>query len=332
MNILNTGADQTLAHASRALEAGRMQACREMAETAFLLGHRTRNLRMKAGALLLTAQADVLDSRMGSAAHFAHKAAQAFEKLQELPDQAKALAMLSYAQGCAGLIQESKENAQACALLAEPFDDVLGSAMGLNYLGVAAFWAGDVRESQDVLETAASMVLSVDTPSLDYQPLVNMCFNKLLQVHRLSLAAGSIQPGAVVKAQAPCQKLMELLSRAQRLDRVLWPTALSERARHIARTLLHYGTALGLLYQGEARHALPYLVLGEHNAMHLPAGSWLHAMSSWYAAEEARLRGDLEGAKFFAQKMLQASRAGHNRPMQGLAQGLIDHCQGRYRA
>jgi hypothetical protein len=278
-----------------------------------------RDLALHAQTRLLMAQLDVHDSRMTHAQIHGVQALAAFQQLGDALGAAEALCVESYSASALGRPARAAKAARECADLHASTRWLHTRALGLNYLGVAAFWQGDHVGSCNALDAARDAVL-VHSPrdAQAFQPHVNAAFNNFL-----SLAAQRDQG----TGHADAGPFLQSVATARRLALCGDISGLTRGAHDIGLTLLTFLCAQASLLTGDEQDAQLYAEACRRRTARLASTSWLHALPHWWHHDLALQRGDHRAAGMAAWGLRQAARLGEHQPLAELGDRLLAACR-----
>lgn len=121
--------------------------------------------------LIATARYDEAYRTLMRAAKLAHDA-------NDLADESRCLAQLSYATAALGLNEEAIETAMLSSQLADACGDASARLIALNYLGVALMWNGSHEGAEAMLRPAFELARELGKPGQSWRPQINRCFNE----------------------------------------------------------------------------------------------------------------------------------------------------------
>jgi hypothetical protein len=297
-----------------ALSAGQPATARRLGLLALHApGGSHKDSHARAQALLVLAQADVLESRMGSTYGLSRAALHSFEAHHDLEQCAETLGVMSYSAASLGPSDVALDAARRCGDLRRPLMSTRIHALSGNYLGVASLWARDFEGSAAALDWAVTATQDSSRPHDRFQPLTNHCFSEMLAITHARLENREVD-------LAP---FLRLLAEGRRMALGGTVSGLSLGAQSIGMTLLVFLGAQALLFCDKPEDAREYIEACRARARQLPPRSWLQALTPWLEHNEALATGDQRRAAFHAHAMRRAARLGEHLPLTELAQQLI---------
>lgn len=299
-----------LASAARALDAGETRRTIALAHGVLARALQRRDAHLQARAGLLLAQAFVLRSRMQVGLHFGARAASLFHACGDAGGEAEALSVQSY---CASALARTDEALAAArrgiALRADRQADASTGA-GFNYLGIAAFWAGDFAAAHDALDASAWYGRQQREAAVAYQPTVNACFTEVLRLVQDPQAADDLA------------QLDALVARGSAL-RAAGGGGFARGSAPIGLLLLDFCSYFLALKQRDARRAESALSDCVARAALLPRDSWLRAVPWWARLERSEATGDARAAVHCGRAMAALARTGEHESLATLAQQRV---------
>jgi hypothetical protein len=267
----------------------------------------------RARALLVLAQADVIESRMSNAFSLGTEAFQTFEAHHDLEHCAEALGVTSYAAASLGRADVSVDMANRCIDLRTPLSSTRIHALGGNYLGVASFWSGDFRSAAAALDATLEAMRDASNPNERFQPLVNRCFSDMLDITHARLAGMDADLAPFLHRLSECWGMALGGSVA----------GLSKGSTAFGMTLLMFLKAQAELFAGRLEEAQQYVEACSMRAQQLPATSWLRALRPWLDHVVAHATRDHRKANLSARAMLRAAQLGEHQVVAELAKKLL---------
>lgn len=275
-----------------------------------------RDPHARAMALLVLAQAGVMESRMSQAFSLGVEALQTFESHHDLEHCAEALGVTSYSAASLGHAEVSLEMASRCINLRAPLSSTRIHVLGGNYLGVASFWNGDFSTAADTLDSTLEAMHDSATPHERFQPLVNRCFTDMLDITHARLDG----------READLAPFLRRLSGPWKMALGGTVSGLSKGSTAFGMTILLFLKAQAELLSGRLDDAEPYIEGCGARAQMLPDSSWLRALKPWLDHDLARASGDGRKATLGARTMLRAAQVGEHQVVASLAQRLLTSC------
>lgn len=181
-----------LAAAAQALDAGETRRTITLAHGALARALQRRDHHVQACASLLLAHAFVLRSRLQVGLHFGARAAGLFRACSDASGEAEALSVQSYCASALARTDEALAAARRGIVLRADRQADASTGAGFNYLGIAAFWAGDFAAAHDALDASAWYGRQQREPAVAYQPTVNACFAEVLRIGQDGRAADDL--------------------------------------------------------------------------------------------------------------------------------------------
>ncbi|MBC7468214.1 MAG: hypothetical protein H7322_02690 [Ramlibacter sp.] len=313
-SIVNGLTRHDLLSAHAALRIGKTRRVRRLAQRALVRGARADDRSTQAEAALVLSHAYVLESRFSLARLTSARASRLFVADSNATGQAEALAILSYSASALGLDAQALQAADDGIALRHASAAPLGHACGMNYLGVASFWAGDFATARRVLEASIWFADQAGDASVGFQPLVNLCF---VEVLRIVDAERKVHGGA-----ADLSELEQLVSRARTMAATGKVGCFNPGIRDIAFVLLDFSCCFIASRWGHTEAADAFYLACLERSRRLPANSWLHAVLWWARAERAIGYGDIDKSIASLEAMAEAARCGEHAQLQALAATL----------
>lgn len=290
-------ADDPLAAAQAALQAGHTEQARELAQGA-LADARGQAPLVEARALALLAHCDRLGSRQRRAAEAARRSAQLFEELGDVRGETGALITLAQVSMLLGRNDEAVEAALLAVRLCEMQAVQPQSVLAYNALGLAYSWSGDHDRADAAFDKAVAVAERCEPPVSLYQPRLNQSW---------------VEASRLVDERYQTGRLGDR-SRLRRLAQECWTLEAVGQGWHVLPGMAAMGRAISRATQGlvaawdgllpEAQAAIDEATLA------LPADtSWLHAFVRWCAAELAWAQGDGARAEAEMAAMLELALA-----------------------
>lgn len=300
-----------LSTARDCLAVGETARGRRMAQAALSLPSCARDTHVQAAALCILSQACVLDSRFRLAYTLSSRARQLFRRHADPDGQADCLAILSYSAASLHKCEQASRAAREGVALRAHSGSPLVQSLGLNYSGVAAFWAGDFGSSSGVLDAAAWLVQGRSRSAVaSFQPLVNRAFCEVLRVAQPEHNGWSLH-------EFSC--LTHAISLAGATEKNGATGFLSKATADIGLLLLDFERCFLASRCGQVDEADEHYLHCLSRASRVPRSSWLHAIIWWGRLERAKARGRLGSAMASAASMRLAAMAGEHLQLASLA-------------
>jgi hypothetical protein len=269
---------------------------------------------VEAEASLVLSQAYVLESRIRLAHRFSSRARKLFVRHSDAAGQAEALAIESYSASALGMDAEAVHAANEGIALRARIDSPGAQVLGLNYLGVASFWAKDFGTACGVLDDSVS-IANCDSSgaSASFRPLVNLCFTEMLRV---------VQIESDGQRPADLSALQDYIFRTKTVAEKVGQDALTPYDSAIGLLLLELCACFLLSRSGRLNEADSCFMACFDRASRLPRTSWLHAIVWWARLEREKAYGDVDTAIVSAQAMAEYAKHGEHIKLQALANSL----------
>jgi diguanylate cyclase (GGDEF)-like protein len=276
--------DETLASAYGALDDGRVDTARDLANTV-LAKAREQDLALEAHALACLAHCDRVASRLSRAAESSRRASQLFEQLGDVHGEARALTVLAHTTMLLGRHDEAVEAGLLAVRLCELEPAQPLTVLAHNCLGLAYSWSGDHARADLSLEAAVEAARRCDPPVSVYQPRLNQVWVEASRLLDERYETGAMQSLA---------RMRDLMAQCRELERRGEGAAVLPGLRSMARTISLASSALLAVWEGDAsaRGAI------DAAAASLSAPlTWLDAFVHWCEAELCWARQDWAGAE-----------------------------------
>lgn len=259
------------------------------------------------------AQAFVLRSRMELGAYFSSQAGALFAGESDPQGQAEALSLQSYCASALGRSDVAIASAtRGIALRAERQADA-STGIGLNYFGVAAFWANDFGTASGALDASAWYGQQQGDAPLAYQALVNAAFTEVLRI---------TQGEGAAHAPQDLTALARIVAAAHRL-RSDGGGGFVRGGSVIGYLLLDFCSFFLEMRAARDREAEAHFRECLNRASTLPRSSWLRAIPWWARVERERARRDFRAALHSGRAMAALARAGQHESMGRLADRAV---------
>lgn len=285
-----------------------------MARQALVRGINTHDTHVQAKASLVLGQAYVFESRFHLAHQQCSRAVELFNKHSDAAGQAEALSVVSYSASALGKDAEALRAASDGIALGASTESHVVRAAGLNYHGVASFWAGDFSTASGVLESSMWFAKneSKDAERL-CQPLVNYCFCEVLRLTK---------GGRSDWSRGNISTLANAISRAQAMKQEGHFGGLTPGASEIGLLLLDFESCFLASQLGWLEDADAYYLACLDRASRLPSNSWLQSIALWARFERAKAYRDIGKSIDSARAMAMSAQAGEHAPLEALAHSL----------
>lgn len=248
--------------------------------------------RLAAHALHLLGQSQTLNAQLRLAYAAYARAAHLAREGEDLLMETQALAMVSYASGILGHVDEALEAGQFAVRLADQTGNATLRVTARNSLGIAMFWNGSFDEADTGLGQAYLLARSERVaPEALVRPAINRCANEVYrQFHRRQALGVPVEPA----------RLTELLSDLHGQMAAEWRPR-SRELQNVLQLLVAWMNATAAAWRGDGAAARAYAHLGAQFLAQLPTVQWLAAMLDWVAVEcelaEQRLDDALASAR-----------------------------------
>jgi len=300
-----------LSTARECLSVGETAKGRRMAQAALSLPACARDTHVQATALCVLSQACVLDSRFRLAYRLSSRAGRLFRRHSDADGQAESLAILSYSAATLTKCEQASRAARESVALRAHSKSALVQSLGLNYSGVAAFWARDFGSSSGVLDAAAWLVKGHSRSAVaSFQPLVNRAFCEVLRV---------VEPERNGWSSHEYSFLTDTVSLAGATERNEATGFLNKVTADIGLLLLDFERCFLASRLGQLDEADEHYLHCLSRASRVPRSSWLHAILWWSRLERAKAKGQVGSAIASAAAMRQAAIAGEHLQLASLA-------------
>lgn len=300
--------DEQVARAQRCVVAGDAGAASVVAGEALARARAIKDRHLEAQALVTLSRAAALESRLRTAYSLAMRSVSLFDLASDDAGSADARIALSYVAAALGMSDAAALAAEDAAARCDRAGS-LGAARVLNYVGVAAYWAGDFDASTHALEASFLRTSGSGTTVPLFQPLVNRAFCEMLHASapesltrnfrrdELELFAGKVQ----------------LLVRSNQFE------PMGVATPKVALLLSRAVWALVAAKRGNQRLMDAHLRSFDREVRAFADRSWLHALPWLVRCVSRRLNGDLPGALRAARQMFEAAVNGEHGALERLA-------------
>lgn len=269
-------ATQTLRLAFESLEAGELQAARELAQSVLIAAKASGELRLEARALGCLAHCDRVAARLRRASETSRKAARLFERVGDTSGEADALNTLAHVSMLLGRNDEAVEAALLCIRLSHAANLPGQSVEAHNTLGLAYCWGGNFGRAKEALSESIRIAVHCDPPVSTYAPRQNLAW-----VEASRLAEARYQTGTMPDLDG----LAALVDEFRRLESQQDGVTLSPPMMPLGGTVSHVLEGLLACWQGRPRAARAEA----DQAIRALSGTvtWLDALVHWLVAEVA---------------------------------------------
>jgi hypothetical protein len=307
---LHAVASGDLASAAQALDAGETRRPIALAHGVLARALQRRDRHLQACASLLLAHAFVLRSRLEVGLHFGARAAGLFNACDDARGEAEALSVQSYCASALARTDEALAAAHRGIVLRADRQADASTGAGFNYLGIAAFWAGDFAAAHDALDASAWYGRQQREPAVAYQPTVNACFAEVLRiVHG--------------RREADDRALLDALVAKGSALRAAGAGGFARGSAPIGLLLLDFGSFFLALRRRDAQAADAALGDCAARAAVLPRDSWVRAIPWWARMERSEAAGDRRAAVQCGRAMAALARAGEHESLAALARQRV---------
>ena len=273
--------DVALARAYRAIEDGRPQEAREIAQSALIAAKAGADQFSEARALACLAHCDYLGSRLRRASDTSRRAALLFERLGYAVGEAAALTTLAQVSMLLGRNDEAVEAALLCVRLCDLGAPNAQAVLAHNCLGIAYGWSGNFERADASLEMSIWVARHCSPNVSCYQPKLNQCL-----VEAARLADERYRTGSMTTLE----KLAQLLAECKRLEVAGNGVTILPGLKPVSHTVSLVLTSMLAAWRGDTRTAL---TMSERSMRSLSGTvTWLDAVVCWGAAERARAEKD----------------------------------------
>ncbi|MFZ4287731.1 hypothetical protein [Variovorax sp. HJSM1_2] len=260
--------------------------------------------------MLLLARGQVMDFELQRGFHFSALAAQLFSAQGNPVGLVEALSVVNYTASSLGLPDARQGREDLLALLEDGAAGHAVHALGLNYLGVSAFWENDFQASAHALESAVMLSqVSHGGPAM-LQPLVNASFLEVLSLSKLVRQHQDWGDGA---------KLVKLVAAAQTASNQWYSQLPERRTALIGTVLLLFVSCIAAIRDGKLVDACRHHQACLEIVNQLPRHCWLRAITWWARAELAASHDDCRQAVVAAGAMRIAARVGQHQRLEVVA-------------
>lgn len=267
-----------------------------------------RDSHSEAQACLLLAGVLTVESRFAWARKFATRAQALFSSHDDATGWADSTLALSYVDGALGddlLAARAAEEALAGANQLHR-----RGAAGLNYRGVAAFWAGDYGTARGVLDAACQLTREETGSSASvFHPLSNAVFTEVLRCAHGSMARHRVDFSELARLLCEQDKLLKAGATGSLIGFSADPGLL----------LYEFASCFAASRTGDAALADRHYLACLQRAARLPGSSWMWALVWWARLERTMAAGTAKEAAASVQRLLETAAAGEHVPMKRLA-------------
>lgn len=278
----------TLREAHRALDGGKSQEARLLAQQVLNSAKERADRQIEAHALLCLANCDRLVSRLRRASDASRRAALLFRGLDDLPGESSAMMMLAHLYTLLGRNEEAVEAAIFSVRLCEALPIHPQTALAHNYLGLAYCWSGNFDDAQNSLDTA-SKIAGLCVPSASsYQPRMNQAWVETFRIASERYHTGQ-HPGS--------EKRQALVSAFRHIEMAGEAGPLKVGADVVGHTMSALLVGLLKCWDGRFDAANAELEVARSWLQKLDTTSWLSAFFCWVSAEIAWAKQDWDAAE-----------------------------------
>lgn len=309
MTVVEGLTNQSLVAAFASLRLGGTEAGRRVAHGVYGRGRSAGDTHLQAQAMLVLAHAYVFESRFRLACRCCTRARELFVRHGDAGGLAEASGVLAYVAATLGLQDHARQCAAEGLSLRDGAAGPLAQAFGLNYAGVAAFWARDFATASGLLDAAAWYATNQSPGgAAAFHPLVNAAACEALRI-------------LLAEPEADLGRMERIVGRARAMEQRGRIATLRLGSRDIGLLLLAFEECFLACRRGDLEEAeVCYRVCSQQSAR-LPATSWLYAVNWWARAERAQAHGRLAEARSCAAAMAKSAELGQHVPLRtvGLA-------------
>jgi len=298
--------NQSLATALGSLRLGRTETGRRLAHGIHGRSRAAGDTHLQGHAMLVLAHAYVLESRFRLAYRCCSRARELFVGHADACGLAEASGVLSYVASALGLHEHARQCAAEGLSIRSGATGPLSQAFGLNYAGVAAFWARDFPTATGLLDASTWYATNLSAGGgAAFHPLINAAACEAL---RIVLE----EPGADLG------RMERLVGRARDMEERGRISTLPLGNRDIGLLLLAFEECFLACRHGDLEEAdVCHRVCSDLTA-HLPPNSWLYAVRWWARAEWAQAQGRFAEARSCAAAMAKSAELGQHAPLRAL--------------
>lgn len=308
-----TSQQRYLAAAREALSGGATRKGRRMARQLLAGSVAAADVAMEAEAALVLSRAHVLDSRFQLAHAMSSRAHKLFQSTSNTPGVSEALAIHSYSASALGFDGPALQAACDSMTMQAEGTPPLAQARGLNYMGLAALWMRDFATARSALEASIWFSRQAGVPAAAFQPLVNLCFNEVLQV---------VERERLRQQPADLAELERLVARARVMADSGQCASFQQGTLDIGLLLLDFATCFVASRRGRTEEADASYLACLEKATRFPRTNWIQAVLWWARVERAVCYGDIESSVRSLHAMAETARIGEHAQLQALAATL----------
>lgn len=302
--------------ARKSIAAGELHKGFELGHAVLTRSFKEQNHPLSAESLLLLARGQVMGFELKRGFHFSSLAAQLFSAQGNPMGLVEALSVVNYTASSLGLPDARQVREDLMAVLEDGAAGHAAHAMGLNYLGVSAFWENDFKASAHALENSIMLTHVSNGGSAILQPLVNACFLEVLSLSKLAREHQDWGDGA---------KLVELVAAAETATDQWYSQMPERRTALIGKVLLLFVSCVAAIRDGKLFDACRHHQACLKIVHQLPQHSWLRAITWWARAELAASFDDYRQAVVAAAAMRIAAQAGLHQRLEEVAHEMEMH-------
>lgn len=296
--------------ARESIAAGELDKGFELGHAVLTRSFKEHNHPLSAESLLLLARGQVMNFELKRGFHFSSLAAQLFLAHGNPVGLVEALSVVNYTASSMGLPDARQGREDLVAVLDDGAAGQTVHAMGLNYLGVSAFWDNDFQASAHALENSVMLSHVTHGGAAILHPLVNACFLEVLNLSKHARQHQDWGDGA---------KLVELVATAQTATDKWYSQLPEKRTALIGKALLLFVSCVAAIRDGKLFDACRHHQACLEIVNQLPRHSWLRAIAWWARAELAVSFDDYRQAVVAAGAMRLAAQAGQHQRLDVLA-------------
>jgi diguanylate cyclase (GGDEF)-like protein len=270
--------DALLTRAHRALEAGRPDRARVLAQRALAGAEACQHRPSEARGLACLAYCDGLASRFRRAHATSQRAAHLFQMLGDAVGESDALATLASAASCLGRHEEAVEAALLAVRLVEALPPGPPRVLAYNALGQAYAWSRSFEPAAEAFERAEQLAARSDPPVPALQILLQRTYAEAL---RLGFER-------FFKGRLPATSRFEsLLARCVQQAHVAGAEGVQPGLLVMHRALMSMFSSLEACWRGEAPLAQRELAQARRWSDEQPGDTWLQVLELWVECELA---------------------------------------------
>jgi len=309
--------NQSLATAFGSLRLGQTATGRRVAHGIYSRGRAADDTHLQGQAMLVLAHAYVLESRFRLAYRCSSRARELFVRHGDAGGLAEASGVLSYTASALGLNDHARQCAAEGLSVRDGAPGPLSQAFGLNYAGVAAFWARDFATASGLLDASAWYATRMSPGgAAAFHPLINAAACEALRI-------------LLVEPDADLDRMERIVTRARTMEQRGRVATLRLGSRDIGLLLLAFEECFLACRQGDLEEADVCYQVCTKQTERLPPTSWLYAITWWARAEWAQAHGRFAEARSCAAAMAKSAQLGQHVPLRTLGLALKYSLQDR---